>query len=240
MASAAGDDVLTWATLALVVAIVASSGALAFPYICGLTVAFTAAMVLVVRPALARYGDRDPGDAGLALAAAGVLVCAFATSAIGIHLIFGPFLLGAVFPRGILAGHLRSRLQPMAAILLPVFFVTTGLNVNLGGIGLQGTWQLALILLTACSGKLVGATLGARSQGLPLRESMGLGALMNTRGLTELVVLDIGRQLGVLDPRLFTLLVVMAVVTTVATAPLLSRIGPDPWLGAPGAVGDPV
>jgi Kef-type K+ transport system membrane component KefB len=92
-------------------------------------------------------------------------------------------------------------------------------------------WQLGLILLVACTGKLVGATVGARSRGVPMRESVALGILMNTRGLTELVVLDIGRQLGVLDRPLFTLLVVMAVVTTVATAPLLQVLGPDPTLG---------
>ncbi|HEX3622161.1 MAG TPA: cation:proton antiporter [Acidimicrobiales bacterium] len=231
MASAACDDVLTWATLALVVAIVASTGAWAFPYICALAAVFCVVMVRVVRPLLARFGDRDPGEAGVVLAVAGVLACAFATATIGIHTIFGPFLLGAIFPRGLLATELRRRLTPVAAVLLPVFFVTTGLNVNLGGIGLLGAWQLPLILLVACSGKLAGATIGARSRGLPARESLALGVLMNTRGLTELVVLDIGRQLGVLDPQLFTLLVVMAVVTTVATAPLLRLVRPDPLLG---------
>jgi Kef-type K+ transport system membrane component KefB len=231
MASAACDDVLTWATLALVVALVASTGPLVFPYICAFAAAFTAFMVLVVRPQLGRFADREAGEAGLVLAVAGVLACAFLTATIGIHTIFGPFLLGAVFPRGRLADQLRTRLAPVAAVLLPVFFVTTGLNVDIGGIGLQGVWQLALILLVACSGKLVGATLGARSRGVPMRESVALGILMNTRGLTELVVLDIGRQLGVLDRPLFTLLVVMAVATTVATAPLLQILRPDPTLG---------
>jgi K+:H+ antiporter len=122
-------------------------------------------------------------------------------------------------------------------VLLPVFFVTTGLNVDIGGIGLQGAWQLGLILLVACSGKLIGATVGARARGLPFRESVALGVLMNTRGLTELVVLDIGRQLGVLDGPLFTLLVVMAVGTTVATAPLLRLVRPDPELGGGGVKG---
>jgi Kef-type K+ transport system membrane component KefB len=237
MAAAACDDVLTWATVALVVAIVASSGPWVFPYICLLAAAFSALMVLVVRPLLVRYGDRDPGEAGLVLAVAAVLACAFATSAIGIHSIFGPFLLGAVFPRGRLADDLRHRLEPVAAVLLPVFFVTTGLNVDIGGIGLQGAWQLGLILLVACSGKLIGATVGARSRGLPFRESVAIGVLMNTRGLTELVVLDIGRQLGVLDRPLFTLLVVMAVGTTVATAPLLRIVRPDPELGDGGVKG---
>ena len=122
-----------------------------------------------------------------------------------------------------------------ATVLLPVFFVTTGLNVDIGGIGTRGLWQLGLILVVACSGKLIGAGLGARSQGLPARESLALGVLMNTRGLTELVVLNIGRDLGVLDGPLFTLLVMMAVVTTVATSPLMDVVKPDPWLGEPAA-----
>jgi len=231
MASAAGDDVMTWATLAVVVAIVAATGAWTLPYILVLCIAFAALMILVVRPALARYTDRPLGSGELAMTMAGLLACAFITSAIGIHEIFGAFLLGAIFPRGPLAEELRSRLDSVASVLLPVFFVTTGLNVDVGGIGLQGLWQLGLILLVAVAGKLVGAGLGARSQGLAARESLALGVLMNTRGLTELVVLNIGRDLGVLDGPLFTLLVVMAVVTTVATAPLLDVVKPDPWLG---------
>lgn len=231
MASAAGDDVLTWATLAVVVAIVASTGAWTLPYIVLLCVVFAAFLILVVRPALAKYRDRVVGPTELALVVAGVLACAFATSAIGIHEIFGAFMLGAVFPRGNFADQVQPRLQSVATILLPVFFVTTGLNVDIGGIGMAGVWQLALILVVACAGKFIGAWIGARSQGLAMRESVALGVLMNTRGLTELVVLNIGRDLGVLDGKLFTLLVVMAVVTTVATSPLLDVVRPDPWLG---------
>jgi Kef-type K+ transport system membrane component KefB len=231
MAAAAGDDVLTWATLALVVAVATSSGAWEFPWICLLSVAFGALMLLVVRPALARHGDKAPGPGDLALVVAGILACAWATSAMGIHEIFGAFLLGAVFPRGPLAEGVRVPLEAMATVLLPIFFVTTGLNVDLGGVGLQGLWQFGLILLVACAGKLLGAWGGARSLGLAGRESLALGVLMNTRGLTELVVLNIGLGLGVLDRPLFGLLVLMAVVTTVATAPLLGVIRPDPELG---------
>jgi Kef-type K+ transport system membrane component KefB len=231
MAAAAGDDVLTWGALAVVVAIVAATGAWTLPYIGALSVLFVLLMVLVVRPALARHGNRALGPADLALVVAGILASAFATAAIGVHEIFGAFLLGAVFPRGPLADQVRARLEVVAVILLPVFFVTTGLNVDVGGIGMEGVWQLVLILLVACAGKVLGAGLGARSQGLAARESVALGVLMNTRGLTELVVLNIGRELGVLDGPLFTLLVVMAVVTTVATSPLLGLVRPDPWLG---------
>lgn len=231
MASAAGDDVLTWTVLAVVVAIVAATGAWTLPYICALALLFALLMVLLVRPTLARYRDRALGPGELGLVVAGVLACAFATAAIGIHEIFGAFLLGAVFPRGPFAEQVRGRLESLAAILLPVFFVTTGLNVDIGRVGREGVWQFALILLVACAGKVIGAGIGARSQGLAPRESVALGVLMNTRGLTELVVLNIGRDAGVIDGPLFTLLVVMAVVTTVATSPLLDVVKPDPWLG---------
>ena len=231
MASAAGDDVLTWTVLAVVVAIVAATGAWTLPYILVLSIGFAVLMLLAVRPALARYRDRSMGTGELTLVVAGLLAAAFVTSAIGIHEIFGAFLLGAVFPRGPLADAIGARLRSVAAILLPVFFVTTGLNVDIGGVGWGGLWHLALILLVACAGKLIGAGAGARMQGLARRESLALGVLMNTRGLTELVVLNIGRDLGVLDGPLFTLLVIMAVLTTVATAPVLGWINPDPWLG---------
>jgi Kef-type K+ transport system membrane component KefB len=231
MASAAGDDVLTWATLAVVVAIVAATGAWTLPYILALSIGFGVLMVVAVRPALARHRDRSMGTGELTLVVAGLLACAFVTSTIGIHEIFGAFMLGAIFPRGPLADAVRDRLRSVAAILLPVFFVTTGLNVDIGGVGMAGLWQLALILVVACAGKLIGAGAGARIQGLAARESLALGVLMNTRGLTELVVLNIGRDLGVLDGPLFTLLVIMAVLTTVATAPALQAVKPDPWLG---------
>ena len=231
MASAAGDDVLTWGALAVVVAIVTATGAWTLPYIFALSALFGLLMILAVRPALARFSNRDLRPPDVALVVAGILACAFATSAIGVHEIFGAFLLGAVFPRGALAEQVRRWLAPVAVILLPVFFVTTGLNVDVGGVGWEGAWQLGLILVVACAGKLIGTVIAARSQGLAGRESLALGVLMNTRGLTELVVLNVGRELGVLDGPLFTLLVLMAVITTVATSPVLDVVRPDPWLG---------
>jgi Kef-type K+ transport system membrane component KefB len=232
-ACAAGDDVLTWATLALVVAIVSSSGIWDLPYILGLSIAFAGFLICVVRPRLARYADRAVDNSALSTVVVGLLVCSYATAAIGIHEIFGAFLLGVVFPRGALADGVRDRLQSFAHVLLPVFFVTTGLNVNVGRVGLAGVWQLGLILVVAFGSKILGSMIGARTQGLALRESVALGVIMNTRGLTELVVLNIGRDLGILDPTLFTLLVLMAVITTLATGPLLAAIKPDPYLGLP-------
>ena len=166
MASAAGDDVMTWATLAVVVAIVSSAGTWTLPWICALSALFAAAMILVARPGLMRFRDRTLGAGGLSFVMAGILACSFATSAIGIHEIFGAFLLGAVFPRGPLAAQVRTWLEPVAVLLLPIFFVTSGLNVDIGGVGADGIWRLALILVVATVGKVVGAGLGAASQGV--------------------------------------------------------------------------
>jgi Kef-type K+ transport system membrane component KefB len=232
MACAAGDDVLTWATLALVVAIVSASGAWQLPYIVATSLVFAVVMIRVVRPWLRRFADRELTATGLTMVVVGITLCSYLTSALGVHEIFGAFLLGAVFPRGGLARQVADRLGAVAVILLPMFFVATGLNVDVAAVGMAAAWQFPLILLVACVGKFGGAMVGARAYGLPGRESLALGALMNTRGLTELVVLNIGLQLGVLDPGLFTLLVLMAVVTTMATGPLLGLIRPDPWLGA--------
>jgi K+:H+ antiporter len=231
MACAAGDDVLTWATLAFVVAVVTSSGAWDLPYIAALAVAFAVVMVRLVRPVLARIGDRSLQPTGLLLVVVGIFACSYATSAMGVHEIFGAFLFGAVFPRGKLAEQVSDRLGTLALVLLPMFFVSTGLNVDVAGVGASGLWEFPLILLVACSGKFLGGIIGARTQGLRMRESVALGALMNTRGLTELIVLNIGLEKGVIDVKLFTLLVLMAVVTTVATGPLLGIIKPDPYLG---------
>ncbi|HYF46173.1 MAG TPA: cation:proton antiporter, partial [Acidimicrobiales bacterium] len=232
MACAAGDDVLTWITLALVVAMATSAGAGSFAVTVVLSVVFCAGMVKVVRPRLARFEDAELTPTAFALVMIGILVSSFVTSAIGIHEIFGAFLFGAVFPRGALAQRLRDRLASMTLVLLPVFFVTTGLGVDVSGLPGDAWWQLAAILVVAVVGKFAGGIIGARTQGLRMRESAALGALMNTRGLTELVVLNIGHDLGVIDDHLFTMLVVMAVVTTVATGPLLDLIRPDPDLGA--------
>jgi Kef-type K+ transport system membrane component KefB len=239
MACAAGDDVLTWATLAFVIAVITSAGSLDLPYICLMALTFTILMVRVVRPRLRALADRRL-DAGLFLGVTiGLLLSAFVTSTIGMHEILGAFLFGLILPRGRLAEHLRDRFTPIAMILLPMFFVSTGLNVDVAGIGLEGAWQFGLILLVACAGKFIGGVVGARTQGLAMRESIALGALMNTRGLTELIVLNIGREHGVIDDRLFTLLVLMALVTTIATAPLLSLIRADPYLGQPPAEREP-
>jgi len=155
-----------------------------------------------------------------------VLLAAAATQAIGIDVIFGGFLLGAVLPKTpAFCQQLRERINDFVTIvLLPVFFVLSGLNTRLGLLNQPWLWGVAaLILLAAVAGKFLGTYGVARWQGLPKSEARTLGWLMNTRGLTELIVLNIGLRLGVISPLIFTLFVLMALGTTLMASPLLNR-----------------
>ena len=238
LACAAVDDVLAWSLLAVAVAVVDASGALDFPRIIVEAVAFAAVMILVVRPQLKRLGtwyrQRGLTPELLAVVLVGIFLSAYVTQKIGIHQIFGAFLFGAIMPRDDTAEmvhEILERIESLTVLLfLPVFFIVTGLSTNIRNIGIQGLWQLGLILVVACVGKFVGATVSARAQGLAPREASAIGVLMNTRGLTELVILNVGLAKGVLDPSLFTLLVVMAIVTTVMTEPALRFVYPDKLL----------
>jgi hypothetical protein len=178
----------------------------------------------------------------LAIVLAGLLLSAWVTDWIGVHAIFGAFLFGAIMPRrgaGTLTREILGRLEQVSlSLLLPVFFVVAGLQVDAGGLGTDGLWQLGLILLVAIGGKVLGAVAGARAQRMPRRQTWALGLLMNTRGLTEIVILQVGLQLGVLDATMFTLMVIMALITTAMTGPLVRRIYPDRVLNRELAVAD--
>lgn len=231
LASAAIDDVLAWCLLAYVSALVSADGAAAdLARIGALGVAYVALMFFVVRPLLARLvrrrASRERWSSLLVVVCAGALGSAWLTSWIGIHAIFGAFLFGFVMPREparVLARHLRGPLDHVSLVLLPVFFIVTGLGVDLGSLTGGDGLALALLIVVACAGKLLGAIVPARLSGLSWREAKDLGLLMNTRGLTELVILNAAVSLGVLDGRMFTMLVITAVVTTAMAAPLLSR-----------------
>ena len=229
--AAAIDDLMAWLLLAGVASLAAAETGLG-PVVSALLLSLLALiMFVVVRPQLSRFADLELTPAATTLVLSGLFLSAYVTSAIGVHEIFGAFLLGLVFPRGRLERLLRSRLEVIGLVFLPVFFVATGLNVDLSGVGASGAIQFLVIVLVAFGGKLGGAFVGARTQGVAVRESLAIGVLMNTRGLAELIVLTVGRELGVIDDQLFSLLVLMAVVTTVATGPLLDLVGPDPSLG---------
>jgi Kef-type K+ transport system membrane component KefB len=235
LACAAIDDVLGWSLLAVVVAVAAGGDPAGVARIIGLTAVFAAAAFLLLRPLLARMvgwydraGRLTPDM--LAAVLVGLLLSAFVTEEIGVHAIFGAFVFGAIMPRRGAAGLTREILERLEQVslllLLPVFFVVAGLQVDIAAIGVAGLWQLGLILVAAIAGKLLGGAVAARAQRMPRRQSTAVGLLMNTRGLTEIVILQVGVQLGLLDPAMFTLMVIMALVTTAMTGPLLHLVYP--------------
>jgi Kef-type K+ transport system membrane component KefB/nucleotide-binding universal stress UspA family protein len=232
---AAVDDVTAWCILAVVVTVARASGMASALLTIGLSIIFIAFMILVVRPLMARLATHheEHGQlSGLALAVVfgGVLLSAIATDRIGIHAIFGAFLFGAVMPqRSEFIRELVGKLEDFVAVfLLPLFFAYTGLRTRIGLIGGDPKLWLfcGLILLVAVAGKWGGSTAAAKAVGLKWRESLAVGILMNTRGLTELIILNIGLDLGVIPPTLFAMLVIMALITTFMTTPLLSLVYP--------------
>lgn len=230
LTAAAIGDVAVWSLLALVLAFTDHQNIwhllLAIPYV--------ALMLFGVRPALARLLERSAGDRASINILIVVIIVALASGAatqwFGLDFIFGAFFAGLVFPRSSI-GAVREQITERVgvvgnALLMPIYFVMAGLNVNLRTVGRSGLAELGLILVTAIGGKLVGGYLGARASGLPSRQSTVVGVLMNTRGLTELIILGIGLQLHYLDTRLYSLMVAMAVITTAMTGPLLQLIYP--------------
>ncbi len=223
MACAAVDDVTAWCMLAAVVAVVQAQSDSVLTMVL-LSIAFVAAMVWLVRPLLARLATGTPraGSAGLVLLL--VLLAAAATEAIGIHAIFGAFLLGALIPHdsALARGFSGSLKEVVTVLLLPAFFAYTGMRTELSLLLGGEQWlACAAIVAVATLGKFGGALLAARWGGMPWREASAIGVLMNTRGLVELIVLNIGLDLGVISPQLFAMMVVMALVTTLMTTPAL-------------------
>jgi Kef-type K+ transport system membrane component KefB len=237
LAAAAVDDILAWTLLAFVYAVVKGNGLGSVVRIVALSALFVTVMFAVVRPLLARMMNwyRRAGRVTpdmLAVVLVGVLLSALITERIGIHEIFGAFLFGAIMPRA--GAHefrreILERLEQVSVLLLlPVFFVVAGFGVNVRAFRDPGLlWQLVLILAVAIGGKFGGAFAGARIQRMSFQHSAAIAVLMNTRGLTELVILLIGKQVGVLDTEMFTMMVVMALLTTVITEPLLRIVYPD-------------
>lgn len=236
LACASVDDVLAWSILAVVVAVASSSGLGQAPRILGEAVAFVVVMFVVVKPLLKRLADAYQRAGRLtpsifAVVMAGFLGSAFVTGWIGLHVIFGAFLFGVIMTRQNTAEMFREILERLEQVslllLLPVFFVVTGLSANVTELGPNGLLVLVGVLVVAIVGKFAGAAGAARLQGLSGRKSRALGVLMNNRGLTELVILSVGVSLKVLDQSLFTILVLMAVITTIMTSPLLRLVYPE-------------
>lgn len=228
---AAVDDVTAWSILAFVVAVVTAGGAAAtLLAILAASVAFVLVMTFVGRPALKQVLNPETMSATLskertAIVLAVLMASALATEVIGIHALFGAFVAGVVMPAGdAFRAALRERIESLSSVLLlPVFFAYTGLRTQIGLLDGVTSWAICLIIIAvAMLGKLGGTTVAARWTGLAWRDSVALGALMNTRGLMELVALNVGYDLGILTPEIFAMMVLMALITTATTGPLLS------------------
>jgi len=246
LASAALDDVLAWSLLVVVVAI-AGAGGQGFRLL--LAPVYAGVMFGVVRPLLRRlvdvYQRRGRLTANvLAAVLVGLLLSSYATDWMGVKYIFGAFLFGFVMPReGAAAAALREEIlgrleQVSVLVLLPVFFVVSGLSVDLSSVSLSGLVELCLILLVAIVGKFGGAFAGARIAGVGSRRAGVLATLINTRGLTGIVILAVGLQLHILDPSLYSLMIVMAIVTTAMAGPLLNLIYPERFVRGDTAEAD--
>ncbi len=228
---AAINDLIGWCLLGVVVGVARATiaGALVSAL---LAVAFTVFMFAVGRPIAARLagrvdGPEDTTTAGIAWTLALMLVSAVVAESIGLHAIFGAFLFGAILPPGgAIARRLHSQHTPVVtAIFLPAFFALTGLRTEIGLVATPGQWAVCLsLILLATAGKFGGTFAAARIAGMPWRFAAALGILMNTRGLMELVVLNVGVDIGVISPPLFAMMVIMAIVTTAMTGPMLSAV----------------
>lgn len=229
LSCAAIDDVTAWCLLAFVASRAQASDQNFF-MIYGLCALFIIAMLFVVRPLLEIWIKKLEENKSLtvdktAMIVIGVLISALATEALGIHAIFGAFLLGVIIPHNSIISHdFNSKWQDVVRILLlPAFFAYTGMKTQIGLLDSSSDWLLCLaIIAVATLGKLGGTLLSAKLLKYTWSQSLTLGILMNTRGLVELIVLNVGLDLGIITPRLFTMLVIMAVVTTFMTGPLLS------------------
>jgi Kef-type K+ transport system membrane component KefB len=244
---AAVDDVTAWCLLALAISVTRTNSMVEALPVIARSLIYIAFVILLVRPLLGKIAQAYShtaklGQSILALIYCCVLLSAVTTELIGIHLIFGAFLIGAVMPKQTtLTKELAEKTEDFVLIvLLPIFFAYSGLKTQVGLLNSWLLWGLCgLVLLGAIAGKFIGTYLAARVAGIEHRDASALGWLMNTRGLTELIVLNIGLSLGVITPLLFTMLVIMALVATVMTSPLLELTYPKPKI-IPAVQTDPL
>lgn len=242
--SAAAVDVAAWVILAVIVSLAGGVSS----WHMALLVPFVLLLVFVARPLLARALSRWTGKGGFGLIFVGLCLCAAATEWLGTHLVFGAFLFGAILPgrdNPVVRRHVEEVDRFCRSILLPVFFVVAAIDVDLSALGGAGAVELLVILAIAVAGKVIGAYAGARAFGMEREPAQAIAVLMNARGVTELVVLQVGLKIGVLDTRLYSIMVMMALFTTALTGPLLTllqrRYGPIGRLSsAPLTVDAPV
>ncbi len=229
---AAADDITAWCMLAAVIAIVKAGSFVSSLYVIAFSIAYVLIMLKVVKPFLTRVGELHSSREVLSKPIVAIffltlLISSMATEVIGIHALFGAFMAGAIMPDNT---RFRSvfieKIEDVAIVLLlPLFFVYTGLRTEIGLLNdPQLWWVTGFIIFIAVAGKFFGSALAAKFVGQSLKDSLTIGALMNTRGLMELVVLNIGYDLGVLSPEIFAMMVIMALTTTVMTGPALDLI----------------
>lgn len=229
---AAADDITAWCILAAVIAIVKAGSFSGSVFVILMAVLYVFIMIKAVRPFLNRIAESQKGkgfiNKGLvAIFFLVLIISSYATEVIGIHALFGAFMAGAIMPENVKFRNLFiEKVEDVALVLLlPLFFVFTGLRTQIGLLNDVHLWKTGgLIILTAVTGKFMGSALTARFLKISWKDSLTIGALMNTRGLTELIVLNIGYDLGVLGPELFAMLVIMALFTTFMTGPCLDLI----------------
>ncbi|MEO7988922.1 MAG: cation:proton antiporter [Chryseolinea sp.] len=229
---AAADDITAWCILAAVIAIVKAGSFLSSLYIIALAIVYVLLMIKVVRPFLKRIGDLHTSRENLSKSIVAIffltlILSAYATEVIGIHALFGAFMAGAIMPENVKFRNIFiEKIEDVAIVLLlPLFFVFTGLRTEIGLLNDPYLWKITgLIIVVAVVGKFIGSALAAKFVGQSWKDSLSIGALMNTRGLMELVVLNIGYDLGVLSPEIFAMMVIMALVTTCMTGPALDII----------------
>ncbi|MBA4410958.1 MAG: cation/H(+) antiporter [Odoribacter sp.] len=229
---AAADDITAWCMLAAIIAIAKAGSFVSSLYVILLSIGYVLIMIKVVRPFLKRVGDLHATRENLSKQVVAIffltlLISSYTTEIIGIHALFGAFLAGTIMPENTKFRNIFiQKIEDVALVLLlPLFFVFTGLRTQIGLLNDIYLWKITgLIILVAITGKFVGSALAAKFVGQNWRDSLTIGALMNTRGLMELIVLNIGYDLGILSPEVFSMMVIMALVTTLMTGPALDLI----------------
>ena len=229
---AAADDLSAWCILAAVIALVKSGSSISVLYTISLAIIYVLLMLKVVRPALKRlehvYHNRETKrTAVMAFLFVMLIVSSYVTSIIGIHSLFGAFMAGVIMPASFdFRKIVTDKIEDISILLLlPLFFVITGLRTQVGLLNAGNLWiTFGWILLVAVTGKFGGSALAAKIVGQSWRDSLSIGVLMNTRGLMQLIVLNIGYDLGILSPEIFAMMVLMAMVTTFMTGPALDLI----------------
>ena len=224
------DDATAWCLLALVLASFDKNWSHALVNIGG-GAAYVFMTLVVIRPLLTRFQklsltDGKLSEGGLVTGLSLMALGAWITDAIGLHAVFGAFVMGAAMPRGPVTRDLIDRIQPLTvALILPLFFTYSGLNTKIGLLNTPFLWLMcAAVLVAAILGKGVACWLAARATGISNREAMGIGVLMNARGLMELIIINVGLQRGIISEGLFAVLVIMAVVTTLMASPIFERL----------------